>query len=37
MNVCLWDIAKPDNPLLRTFSNHTEFVLGLDFNLFNER
>jgi hypothetical protein len=35
MSLALWDISQ-DNPLIRRFDHHTEFVVGLDFNLFIE-
>ena len=37
MNVCIWDILDNKQPLKFTHSQHTEFVLGLDFSLYNER
>jgi peroxin-7 len=37
MSVILWDL-QPSlvDPLVRRFEHHSEFVVGLDFNLFVE-
>jgi peroxin-7 len=32
----VWDYAQTDNPLINRFTHHTEFVVGLDFNIFLE-
>ena len=37
MSVILWDLQRElDDPLQRKFEHHTEFVVGIDFNLFFE-
>lgn len=36
MNICLWNIQKPDDNLIQRYDHHTEFVFGIDFDLFNE-
>jgi len=33
---CLWNISLPGDPLVERSEHHSEFVLGLDFNLFIE-
>jgi peroxin-7 len=33
MTVNVWDLASP-NPLINRLDHHTEFVLGIDFNIF---
>lgn len=33
---CLWDISLPGDPLVTRSEHHTEFAVGLDFNLFIE-
>lgn len=35
MSVCIWDTAL-DNALVHKYEQHTEFVLGVDFNMFLE-
>ena len=35
MSLMLWDFMQ-ENPLLHRFEHHTEFVVGLDFNIFIE-
>jgi peroxin-7 len=35
MKVNLWDTLS-ENPLVHQFDHHTEFVVGLDFNVFIE-
>lgn len=35
MSVILWDTAARE-PLVRRLDHHTEFVVGIDFNLFAE-
>ncbi len=37
MNVNIWDTSDPVKPLKFTHSQHSEFVIGLDFNLFKEK
>ena len=37
MNVNIYDISKPASPLLIKHAQHTEFVCGLDFNMFSEK
>lgn len=34
MNVNIWDINDLKQPLKFVHSSHTEFVIGLDFNMF---
>lgn len=36
MSVILWDTMAQGDPLVRRFDHHTEFVVGIDFNLFIE-
>jgi peroxin-7 len=33
---CLWDLSRPGDPLVERSEHHTEFCVGLDFNLFIE-
>jgi len=35
MSLVLWDVAR-DDPLLHRYEHHSEFVVGLDFNIFIE-
>ena len=35
MTVNIWDL-KEQNPLINRLEHHTEFVVGLDFNMFIE-
>jgi peroxin-7 len=35
MSVLMWDLSRPD-PLIERLDHHTEFVVGLDFNMFIE-
>lgn len=35
MSIVLWDISQ-ENPLIERYEHHTEFVMGLDFNIFIE-
>lgn len=37
MNVNVWDIADPIKPLKFSHPEHTEFAVGVDFNLYNKR
>jgi len=37
MDVHIWDINDEARPLKFVYSNHTEFVHGLDFNLYHKR
>jgi peroxin-7 len=37
MNLNVWDIANMTEPLIKCHSSHTEFVVGLDFNLFKDK
>jgi peroxin-7 len=34
MTVKLWDLDHPQDPLVDSFTHHTEFVVGVDFNIF---
>ncbi len=36
MTLKVWNLDALDDPLQDTFEHHTEFVIGLDFNLFVE-
>lgn len=36
MSIILWDTAAPGDPLLTRIDHHSEFVVGIDFNLFIE-
>lgn len=36
MTVRLWDIAAPEDALLRAWDHHTEFAVGLDFSSLSE-
>lgn len=36
MSMMLWDLGRPDDPFLQRYEHHTEFALGVDFNLFVE-
>ena len=36
MTVRLWDVAAPEDALLKVWDHHTEFALGLDFSLHAE-
>lgn len=35
-NFCLWDIDRPGDPLVEKSEHHSEFVVGVDFNIFVE-
>jgi hypothetical protein len=35
MSLMLWDTLQ-ENPLIQKFDHHSEFVIGLDFNMFIE-
>ena len=35
MSLMLWDFTQ-ENPLLQRYEHHTEFVTGVDFNIFIE-
>jgi WD40 repeat protein len=35
MSLCIWDIAA-ENALSHQYDQHTEFVIGMDFNMFIE-
>lgn len=37
MNVMVWDLENVVDPAIFTHKNHTEFVVGIDFNVFNQR
>ena len=37
MNVNIWNLDEPKDPLKFVHKEHTEFVLGIDFNLYNKR
>lgn len=37
MTVCAWNIDAPQSPLMNKFEHHSEFVVGLDCNLFVEK
>ncbi len=32
MSVKLWDVAAPEDALLRNWDHHTEFAVGIDFS-----
>ena len=32
----MWDLSKEDDPLAERLTHHTEFVVGIDFNLFTD-
>eukprot|EP01104_Vermistella_antarctica_P004474 TRINITY_DN14918_c0_g1_i1.p1 TRINITY_DN14918_c0_g1~~TRINITY_DN14918_c0_g1_i1.p1 ORF type:complete len:311 (+),score=48.49 TRINITY_DN14918_c0_g1_i1:157-1089(+) len=34
MSIVLWNLGKPDDPFVRRYSHHSEFVIGIDFNSF---
>lgn len=36
MSVIVWDTMARHDPFVRKFDQHTEFVVGLDFSLFDE-
>ena len=36
MTAGFWDISKNDI-MVNQYNNHTEFVMGIDFNLFNKK
>lgn len=36
MSVAVWNLDSDQNPLMRRYADHSEFVVGLDFNLFDE-
>lgn len=36
MTLNIWNIEKKENYLIEKYEHHTEFVVGLDFNLENE-
>ena len=36
MSVLIWDILAPQS-LINQFNHHTEFVMGVDFSLFNDK
>jgi peroxin-7 len=35
-SMILWDLGRADDPFVRKFTHHIEFVIGLDFNIFIE-
>jgi len=37
MSVMLWDLGKEDDQRLDKLEHHSEFVAGIDFNLFNDQ
>lgn len=37
MNVIMWDLNNVVQPNVLQHSQHTEFVIGLDFNVFNQK
>mmetsp|Transcript_23520 Transcript_23520/g.27250 ORF Transcript_23520/g.27250 Transcript_23520/m.27250 type:complete len:326 (+) Transcript_23520:39-1016(+) len=37
MNVNVWDLMDPVKPLKFSHSEHTEFAVGIDYNLYNKR
>ena len=37
MSTCVWNTSDISNPLMNRFDHHSEFVVGLDCNLFNEK
>lgn len=36
MTVRLWDVAAPEDALLKIWDQHTEFVVGIDFSSLQE-
>lgn len=36
MTVRLWDVAAPEDALLRVWDHHTEFAVGIDFSNLEE-
>ena len=36
MSLVIWDTATDRDPLIERFDHYTEFVVGIDFNLFIE-
>ena len=36
MSVCLWDVSLSGRPPLRQYAHHTEFVVGVEWSLFEE-
>ncbi|CAG8565841.1 15462_t:CDS:2 [Funneliformis caledonium] len=36
MTMRIWDISRQTNPLVNVYDGHSEFVVGLDFNLYIE-
>ncbi len=37
MDVKLWDINNKINPNINTYKNHTEFVIGVEFSMFQKK
>ena len=37
MSVIIWDVNNGAHPVVNQFGHHTEFVVGLDFNIFVEK
>lgn len=35
MTIVLWDVAQ-ENPIIERYEHHTEFAMGIDFNMFIE-
>jgi peroxin-7 len=35
-NFCLWDFERPGDPLVEKSEHHSEFAVGVDFNIFVE-
>ena len=29
----LWDLGRPEDPFMQRYEHHTEFALGVDFNI----
>jgi peroxin-7 len=36
MSMMLWDLGRPEDPFMQRYEHHTEFALGVDFNIFVE-
>ena len=37
MSVCLWDVVTATHRPLQQYNHHSEFVIGLEWSLFQER
>jgi len=36
MTMILWDYGRLEDPFVQRYAHHTEFALGVDFNIFVE-